>query len=56
MRKKTKKGRIFIKDGIKGFEENDIVKNLNDNLKEDLAKFHSKVNKKREVGGSKVKK
>ena len=54
--RKIKKSRVFINDGTSGFEEENIDKPLKDDIKKDLTKFLSKISKKRETGGSKVKK
>ena len=53
--RKIKYSRIFINDGSSSFEEGGIDKTLSDDMKKDLAKFHSKNSKNQETGGSKVK-
>ena len=55
MGKEAKRGPIFVNDGIKGFEEQNSDKILDGDLKEDLAKFHSKIRKTRNKRASKNK-
>ena len=55
MQKKSKTGRIFINDGIEGFEDKNVEKIVDDELKEDLNRFHVKINTMRERRGAKNK-